>query len=154
MLRTEKLFRNKNYKAIISRPPENNTCASDIISDWKGMMIGKNLSKTYFSDVGIHGSMKWNSSSALKFSQYIHDTLPLQLTLTDVNFSLENMTNSRDSVQMAVLHQQLVAHASCVVIVGGGSFQSQTFNLYAHNHKGQECYTVRDSACKITYTHF
>ncbi len=155
MLRTEKLFRNNKYKAIVSRPPDNNPCASDIISDWKKMVTKSNLSKTLFvSDIGSHGSMRWSNSLALKFSRYIEDMFQPELTLSDINSILEKITGSKDSVQIAVLQQQLVAHATCVLVVGGGTFQGQTFNMYAHNHKGRECYTVKDEACKTTSLHF
>ncbi len=150
MLRTEKLFRNRKYIETASIPPEINPCVHDIVSDWKAMISRSNLSETlFFSDIGAHGSMEWGNPSALKFSQYIHNKLQFGFPLSDVNSALENMTKSNDSVQMAVLHQQLVAHATCVVIVGGGSFQTQTFSMYTHKRRGQGCYTVRGGACEV-----
>ena len=155
MLRTEKLFRNKGNKDFIFQAPNNNSCARDIVLDWRSMVEKNNLSKTlFFSDIGGHGSMQWNSPAALTFSQYIQSMLHVEMKHDDINSIFEKLTSSKDSVQIAMLHQQLVAHATCVVIVGGGSFQSQTFNMYAHNHKGQECYTVRIETCKTSYTHY
>lgn len=154
MLRTEKLFRNSKTVHIVSRPPDNNSCIQNILSDWKEIRERKNLSATLlFSDIGSYGSMRWNRPSALNFSQYIQNTLPLAWSPNDVNSAFVNMTSSKDAVQMAILEQQLVTHATCVVIVGGGSFHSQTFNLYAHNHIGRECYTFRGQSCS-TFAHF
>ena len=147
MLRTEKL-----RKLIDSLPRGNNSCASMIVSDWKTMAKDRNITKTlFFSDIGKHGSMKWNNMRALEFSQHVQNSIKLTLNLEKVNSVLEDLTESMDSAQIAFLHQQLVARATCVVIVGGGGFQSHTLNTYLHLHKGQECYSYRGSTCDSTY---
>ena len=155
MLRTEKLFRSKDNKDFIFIPPENNTCARNILFDWKAMVERSNISKTlFFSDIGGHGSLRWSNPSALNFSQYLHDTFHVKVTLSDINSAFEKITNSQDSVQIAILQQQLVARSTCALIVGGGSFQGMTFNMYAHNHKGRECYSVRATSCNTLYSSF
>ena len=150
MLRTEKLFMNKKYKAVMARPPESNPCARDIISDWTTMAQANNLSTTLlFSDAGSHGSMSWHSQSSAKFTEYIQANLSVHLTLKSINSAFENMTSSKNSVQIAALNQALVARATCAIIVGGGAFQGMALNMYAYNHRGQECYVARDSFCAI-----
>lgn len=147
MLRTEKL-----RKLIDSLPLGNNSCTGTIVSDWKTMANDRNITKTlFFSDIGQHGSMKWKNTYALKFSQYVHNSINLTLSLEQVNSILEGLTDSKDSVQIAFLHQQLVARATCVVIVGGGGFQSHTVHTYLHLHEGQECYSIRGSNCASSY---
>jgi len=95
--------------------------------------------------------MQWSDSNALNFSQHLQGILNPTLSLSEVNSILERMTSSNDSVQIAILHQQLVVHATCVGVVGGGSFQSQTMNMYAHRHKDQECYRFRFPSCVAMY---
>ena len=61
------------------------------------------------------------------------------------------LTGSDNRVQIAVLSQQLVARARCVVAVGGGTFQAQALNMYAHSHRGRECYAMRSDECDSNY---
>ena len=82
---------------------------------------------------------------------YVHDAINLTLNLSDVNSVLEEMTGSQDNMQIAVLHRQLMTHATCVVVVGGGVFQEQALNMYFYNHKGHECYTYRTKQCQPSY---
>ena len=117
-------------------------------------MTGKKLNLTqtlFFTDVGEFGSLTWNSESANNFSQYLEDLLKLKMTLNEVNSALTEITGSTDRVQIALLHRLLVAHAECVIMIGGGAFQSQTPNMYAHLHVGRECYSVRNLHCVPQY---
>ncbi len=147
MLRTERL------KNLLPKKTESDTCASNVISDWEEMVAKNNIHKTlYFSDTENHGSLGWTDNRiATKFSRYIQNAMNLDLSVDQVNSIIEDMTGSKDSVQIAALHQQLVAHATCVVVVGGGRFQSQTLNMYFYNHRGQECYSYRDGFCNSSY---
>ena len=146
MLRTEKLYKNQS---VFSVPPERNTCAGGILSDWRDLSRERHINKTlFFSDIGAHGSLRWSNSDAASFSKYIHDSVRVSLTLDEVNSVLEEMTGSEDSVTIAVLQQQLVARATCVVVVGGGTFQ---MNMYAHGHRGRECSAVRNFQCSRAY---
>ena len=63
---------------------------------------------------------------------------------TPLVLPLEAHSGSRNSVQTALLHQQLVANATCVVMVGG---QGHTLNQYAHLHRGHECYSLKLREC-------
>ena len=147
MLRTQKMNR-----SIISIQPESNSCIGEIILDWKKIVADHNLTQTlFFTDFGKFGSLNWKSKSANNFSQYLQDLLKLKITLNEVNSALTEITGSTDRVQIALLHRLLVAHAECVIMIGGGIFQSQTLNMYAHLHVGRECYSVRNLHCVPRY---
>lgn len=147
MLRTEKL------RTILRSTPDNNTCARNVISDVKKLMARKNIDKVlFFSDIGRHGSFGWRKDrTASRFSAHIHNALDLEFSLDEVNSIFENMTKSKDSVQIALLQRQLVTHATCIVVVGGGIFQAQALNMYFHKHRGHECYSYRDEQCRSTF---
>ena len=150
MMRTEKLHRTN--KTIFTVPPEHNFCAQAIVSDWKEMADKNNITKTLvLSDIGNHGSARWHSDQALTFSKYIQKTVGTEHTVDKINSVFEKWTKSNDSVQIAILHQQLVARASCAILVGGGSFHMLTLNLHLHNHKGEECVAVRGWSCSKGY---
>ena len=147
MLRTQKM-----NQSIISRQPESNSCIGEIIPDWKNIVADHNLTQTlFFTDVGKFGSLNWNNKYANKFSQYLENLLKLKMTLNEVNSALTEITGSTDRVQIALLHRLLVAHAECVIMIGGGAFQNQTLNMYAHLHVGRECYSVRNLHCVPQY---
>ncbi len=147
MLRTEKL------KSVLAKKPDSEICANKIISDWKELVAKNNIHKTLlFSDTGSHGSLYWTRNQvALNFSSYVEDALHLDLNLNQVNSILEKMTGSKDSVQIAALHRQLAVHATCVVMIRSGVFQSHTLNTYFHNHRGQECFKFRNGLCNSLY---
>ena len=144
MMRTEKIKPPKMSGSL-----EKNSCANGILSDWKSMAEQNNITKTLlFSDTGKHGSTGWQSAgTAGRFAKYIQDTAHVYVTPDKMNSILEQITGSKNSVQIALLHQQLVAHATCVVMVGGGTFQAQTLNQYAQLHKGHECYSFKLGEC-------
>jgi len=147
MLRTGKL-----NAQIISEPPRRKFCANQTVSDWTRIVGGVAITQTlFFSDTGKHGSLGWKNSNATDLSQHVHDALNLDLSLEKVNSILETMAGSENPVLIAMLHQQLVAHATCVIAVGGGSFQAQALFMYSHLHRGKECYIVRDKQCERTY---
>ena len=144
----------KMKQSMLSIPLQNNSCFQGIISDWKEAKEGRNITQTlFFSDIGKHGSVERGRkyADATRFSTGVHDAVNVHLSLDKMNSILEKITGSQNSVQIAILHQQLVAHATCVVVVGGGSFQAQTLYMYAHLHKGKECYVVRDGDCEKQY---
>jgi hypothetical protein len=127
------------------------SCASRIISDVTTMRVERSITKTFFfSDLGSYGSANWDSQEALSFSDRIQGALNVSLTTPQLNAMLQS-TVSLNSVQVALLHQQLVAHATCVVMVGGGAFQMQTLHMYALRHRGQECYVFRHKNCERNY---
>ena len=147
MLRTEKFRRD-----VLSVSPDKNPCVDRIRADWNSMKKSRNISKTLvLADVGSHGSKTWSSANAKRFTKHIESVVHSELTFDGVNAILEKITSSRNSVQIAVLNRQIVAHARCVVFVGGGAFQMQTASMYAHYHRGQECYSIRNSACDSRY---
>ena len=147
MLRTQKMD-----KSIMSAQPKKNSCIGKIELDWKKIVADHNLTQTLlFTDLGEFGSLAWNSKSANNFSQYLQDLLKLKMTLNEVNSALREITGSTDRVQIALLHRLLVAHAECVIIIGSGTFQMQTLNMYAHLHVGRECYSLRNIHCVPQY---
>ena len=147
MLRSEKLKR-----SILSTPSKVNSCIGGILSDWEEMRNSTNATKSlFFSDAGKYGSVTLHKPSASSFSKEVYNKMRSHLAVDDVNSVLKGMTNSSDSVQIAILHQQLAARASCVILIGYGSFQAHTLSIHAHLHRGKECYVLRGGNCKKKY---
>ena len=142
MVRTEKLSPAKLDESV---------CVQDILRDHKNMTHWNSAPTLYFSDIGDHGSSHWNNDRARGFSQYLHDAFKPEITLSQVNLALENITDSYNSVQIAFLQSLIIAHARCVLMVGGGSFQVLTLNNYVFLHREQECYVFRDGNCRFNY---
>ena len=83
---------------------------------------------------------------------HLQSNLKLELIGKQLDSALENITISKDSMLMALLQSHLVTRATCIVIVGGGSFQALTLSMYAKIHKWHECYFFKTpSACLCIY---
>ena len=147
MVRTEKL----NYKFYDIK---DNACINNILSDWKGMTKANNITKTlFFSDTDKHGSTTLHLPKAKVFTDYLLKSVNAEQEAA-MNKYLETIVASKDSVVLAVLTRHIVARATCMMTVGGGLFQRQTLNMFAHNHKEEElCYSMRNGFCKSQYIH-
>ena len=140
---------------------ENNAtlCIKYIMEDHEKALSVANAKRTlFFTDNAVHGSYSWEHkperlSAARSFSHYLEEALKPFYSNNEVNMLLESVTNSNDSVLITLLQSALVARADAVVLLGGGSFQLQTLNMYAHNHVGHEQYFFRDSFCRRRYIH-
>ena len=154
MMRTEKI----ESKFLSEQPSGDNPCMTSIVSDWKKMTgeSTNNSTTLFFSDIGGgHGSSTWGNHAARLFSDKVQNSLRVEHTLTDVNHFLETIMGSQNSVLIAALHREIIAQAKCVIVVGGGIFQRQTLNMFAHYHKGGElCYSFRNSSCVPDYIDF
>ena len=148
MFRSEKLV-----QSIISSSPQRSSCMEGILSDHKKALDHINGTKTLlFTDSGNHGSRSlYRTKAAEKFFQYLQKNLELELSIALLDSAFENITQSKDSVLIALLQSVVVARATCVVMVGGGTFQKMTLGMYAHSHKGHECYFFRNSECISMY---
>ena len=148
MLRSEKI-----NQSIPSSSLKFSNCMKGIMSDHKKALDHINGTKTLlFTDSGSHGSLSlWWKVISRNFSQYLEDNLNLELSPKDVDTALEDITRSKDSVLLAILQSHLVARATCVVVIGGGTFQLLTLNMYASYHKGNECYYFRNPLCTPMY---
>ena len=153
MVRTEKL----SY-SIISSNLSKSLCIREILSDYITALNIAGATRTlFFTDFGVHGSSGWavsERSAAGKFSQYLEKSLNPFYSSGELNKRLELITNSNDSILIALLQSAVAANAEAIVLVGGASFQIQTLNIYAHNHRGHEKYFLRDSQCVHRYVHW
>ena len=146
MVRTEKLdFTISKFNEI--------SCIRDIVGDHNRAVELSNSSTTlYFTDFGEHGSSAWSykwrtKSSAKNFSKHLEVALNPTYTSVELNSHLESITKSKDSILIAMLQSLLAARAEVLILVGGGSFQSQTLSMYLHAHKSHRYYKQRNSLC-------
>ena len=148
MVRTEKLdFAKSTF------PKFNETsCIQDIVGDRNGAAeLSNSFTTLYFTDFGEHGSSAWSykwrtKSSAKNFSKHLEEALNPTYTSGELISHLESITKSKDSILIAMLQSLLAARAEVLILVGGGSFQSQTLSMYLHAHKKHKHYG-RNSLC-------
>ena len=53
----------------------------------------------------------------------LEDSLSPYISLEKINSVFEGMLGQTLSKQIPILQQQVVAHAKCIIMVGGGNFQ-------------------------------
>lgn len=150
MLRAEKI-----NKTILGSISKRNPCAKNIVADAERMSDENGIKKIFlFTDADPHGSLTLKSSSKFDFTEYVRKLMHLKDSSKKMNDDLEKIAGSRDTVLIALLTQQIAAHATCLVMAGGGRYQGQILNMFAHHHKHQEqelCYTIRNSYCETRY---
>ena len=148
MLRSERL-----EKSVLTSPHKLNKCAEGIMSDYNKALDQIKGTKTLLcTDTGNHGSrsLSWHVV-ARNLSLYLQDNLNLELSPKELDSALEKITKSDDSMLIAMLQSLIATRATCIVVVGGGVFQSMTMNTYAQRHEGHECYYFRSCDCNPHY---
>ncbi len=132
MIRTKKIDESITGFSKLNKTP----CIKSIINDCnKGLELTGTTKTLFFTDFGEHGSSAFmykvgKRKSASAFSQYSETTLNPFYSSQELNNGLEFISGSNDSVLIAILHSMLAAYAEAIVLVGGGSFQAQIFQIY------------------------
>ena len=150
MVRTEKL----NYSIVSQGDYSKNFCMKKINeAKSKALSVAKTAKILYFSDSGAHGSSgkmygKYKKSSSMVFSQNLEKVLKPSYSSTELTRILESITESSDSILIALVESALAVSADALILVGGGSFQAQTFGMFVREHIGQEKYFYLDSECQ------
>ena len=149
-VRTEKL-------RTVSMLEKNLNCKKEIFFDYQDAINHTNITAALlFSDFGVHGSKSHINPGlgASELVSFLEKWIKPELLSKDLDKTIEDVAGTKNSVFIAMTVSSLVARADCVVLVGGGAFQSQILNMYAHSHRGKECYYYRDSWCQQTYINY
>ena len=153
MVRTEKL----NYSIVSQGDYSKNFCMKKINeAKSQAISVAKATKILYFSDSGAHGSSgkmygKYKKSSSMVFSQNLEKVLKPSYSSTELTRILESITESSDSILIALVESALAVSADALILVGGGSFQAQTFGMFVRKHLGREKYFYLDSECQHLY---
>ena len=122
-------------------------CINDkVISLWKDMRRKSGLNVTFLaSDVGRYGTtMTIVSELQKKHVSKIFQTLT-NSTVEEYDMSFETITGkkSKNIGYISVLQKTVASRAKCLLLLGGGSYQGHTLNLYKELHPIQEqCFDI------------
>jgi len=153
MIRSERLD-----KSLLLNQSKSSSCIKDVVRDHKEALRLTNATRTlYFTDLGPHGSNSWKDSirllSAISFSNSLESSISPFHSTGEIDDQLKSLTNSNDSILIALLHSAIATKAEALVMLGEGAFHILTLNFHAHDHIGRERYFIRNSQCSRRYLH-
>jgi len=150
MIRTEKIDQDIIGFDMLSE----SSCIKSIVNDRNECLELTGVTRTlFFTDFGEHGSSSFmykigRRKPAAAFSKYLENTLSPFYSSKELNNILESISHSKDSILIAILHSMLAAYAEAIALVGGGSFQGQTFQFYTQFYRQHSHAFRRNAQCK------
>ena len=123
-------------------------CIEKTLSQLQQLRAETGIESTFLStDIGKYGSDSFRKNKFYNHSheltQFVRQMYKGRMVLEDIEHTLEHVTQTRDSGYIASLQQQIVTQASCILFVGGGSFQRHTLHMYKDLHPRREDQCVR-----------
>ena len=81
------------------------------------------------------------------------DSLPaFERTFENMASNTSRAIRFGSAAYVSTLQKAVLANAECLLMVGGGKFQSHTLHLYSkqrHQHRLQLCYTIMSTSCEV-----
>ena len=111
-------------------------CLKQTLERWRSIVTKTGLNRTFLAiDIGKYGSNSFKStgdSSNLgdEFHNFFGALYNDHLTISGWEESFEDIAQTKDAGYIALLQKMVVTRATCVIFVGGGSFQKHALNLY------------------------
>ena len=115
-------------------------------------MHKKRPMKDYFlsTDIGMYGSSTFRMYNSTKVStstltNYTQELLRVlhkndSLHLTDYEQTFEDVSGTTHPAFISQLQKVVAARAHCLLLVGWGSFLTNTLDMYKRLHRGKACY--------------
>ena len=145
IVRLEKSIRNFPNKPDIA-----NYCLNHTLNQWRNVVSENGPMKTFLSiDVGRYGSSSLRNVSK-DFKPFFHSLFGEEWSIFEWEKSFEEVGKTTDTGYIALLQKIIVTRATCVLFVGGGSFQKHALALYqARVPKAKRCiHVVRECTKK------
>lgn len=126
------IVRTEKTRQTVSSESEMENCLKRTVMLLSVVQNTTNLTSTFLSmDIGKYGSY----SSASNFNRYdytnfITDIYGRHATVAMWEETFERITSTHEAGYIALLQKVLVANASCMIMVGGGSFQKHAILLH------------------------
>lgn len=142
------------------RPGIVSYCLKQTLEQWRDIVTKTGLNRTFLAvDIGKYGSKSFKNtgdSSNLgdEFSKFFRSLYDDHLTMSGWEKSFEDIVQTKDAGYIALLQKMVVTRATCVLFVGGGSFQKHALGLYKNRvqqsewciHIVKECTLVKNLA--------
>ena len=120
-------------------------CSSKLLSVWKEIQKESGLNVTFLAaDVGRFGSNSYHydDNGTAIFENIFELFYGPGFSVENWEDSFQTVANTTDAGYIGQLQSVLVAHAKCVVFIGGGSFQRHAMSRYLQAHPNTQCIRV------------
>lgn len=137
------MARMEKSKITLHRPGTIHYCFEKIIKYWMDMKQHTMINKTFLSiDIGRYGSNSFRNTGdatdlKTEFKNFLLRLYGGSLTAQDWENTFENVTGTNHAGYIALLQMTVFSRAKCMIMTGGGSFQTHAMNLYMSNHPVQ-----------------
>jgi hypothetical protein len=150
---------NSSYVAVILRiekvrkkPPGYSLCFRETLKSWRKMVRETGISTTFLStDIGKFGSksLRQHHFNVIEefFPSFFDTIYGNQLTIEQWERTFEEM--STEAGYVGVLQKAIASRADCVLLAGGGSFQSHLLRLYRERHVDECVYIVGNCSAEL-----
>ena len=154
MLRLEKL---KGWVGKHDHQQSMNGCISKLLQVWKEVQNETGLNTTFLAgDVGKFGSDSIHKANLTDMFKNVFKMLyRAKFSIENWENSFQTLANTTDSGYISALQKVLAAWAKCILLMGGGTFQSHALNLYrqAHPRKQDQCIRVITKCSEPLYNY-
>ena len=151
---TQKYLKGGKYIAIMARLEKTKIaiprkgiipfCFQQIIKYWNETKIETGIETTFLSiDIGKYGSNSFRNTGdetnlLEEFKKFTRQLYGESFSIPNWENSFEDVSHMTDAGYIALLQKVLVTGASCVIFVGGGTFQRHALRLYQMLHANEE----------------
>ena len=142
--RMEKAKQQKKQQGTVTN------CFHETLESWRKMVSTTGINTTFLStDVGRLGSTSFKTAKDDfhgAFSEFFATIYGDKLTISQWESTFESASGTSHPGYIGMLQKAIAAQASCVLFVGGGSFQRNALNLYRRRHARKDwcLYVIKD----------
>jgi hypothetical protein len=123
--------------------------------------IAKNKTNTHSVflglDIGRYGSVtiepgKYEMARKVVEKNFFHSVFSdHDTTILEWEHTFEEVSQSTVPGYVALLQKSIAVQASCLLLIGSGSFQKQTLHRYMslHSQRSRQCYLATESRCNV-----
>ena len=152
------------WLGMYSRPSVYNatllTCLQKALDHLKTAKDRTNTRSVFLGmDIGRYGSVTFAPDN-YKIAQnviektFFHSVFSDDATILEWERTFEEVSQSTVPGYIALLQKSIAIQASCLLLIGSGSFQKQTLHQYLslHSQRSEQCYLVTESKCNVYKT--
>ena len=138
------VFRGRPYVAVVARiervvlhrKKNMSKCSQEVVQILESINSSRGVSSTFLAmDIGRFGSQGSIRNNLQPYGEALFNSIyGNKWSFGEWEESFENSSSSNNPAYVANLQRTIAASGSCLILVGGGGFQSQAKNLYVRLH--------------------
>lgn len=144
MEKAKQMLRKMHAKSIVP------FCFDKLVKYWNATKAASGIKTLFLSiDMGKYGSNSFRDSGdgsnlLTEFTKFGREVYGSTFSVSQWESTFEEIGQTTDAGYIALLQKVIVIRASCVIFLGGGSFQRHALYLYQklHPQRGEDCVRI------------